>query len=334
MVMAEGMALWVDDMAPVTLKQIIGQQKLVFYFEQCIKLGLVPNITLAGAPGAGKTTLIKCFLHDLGYFDMPGQYEILNASDERGINMVREKLKNAAKKPTLFGLPRLIVLDEGDAITGDAQAAMRAVIEDYSSTTRFIIICNYPNELLEPIISRCPMKTAYPLTRADIDIAVERLKTAKNFTITADAVDVLYRKSRGDLRRFIGMVQDACIMSNFAITKEIVSVDDVAPELAKTILTQCLTNFEQARDVLITTYTQNKDMKSLIEQMFDTAEKIQYVANYTPEENELIARRVQDRIGEIDYRLTQGTNPLVQLVSILAYIRWIRNVPLTCPKAR
>ena len=328
------MDLWVDDFAPIRLVDLIGQKELVYYFQQCIKNGLVPNLTLAGAPGTGKTTIIKCFLHDLGYFDMPGQCEILNASDERGINMVREKLKNSAKKPTLFGLPRLIVLDEGDSITGDAQAAMRAIIEDYSSTTRFIIICNYPNELLEPIVSRCPMKTAFPLNRMDIDVAVERLKQAKNFTITTDAVDVLYKKSRGDLRKFIGMVQDACLMSNFVITKETVAVHDVEPELARTILTTALTNFEQARDVLITTISQNKDIKSLLEQMYDAAEKIQYANNFTAEENELMARKIQDRIAEIDFRLTQGTNTLIQTVSILAYIRYIRYMPLACPKAR
>jgi len=328
------MDLWVDEFAPTKLIDLIGQKELVFYFQQCIKLGLVPNLTLAGAPGTGKTTIIKCFLNDLGYFDMPGQYEILNASDERGINMVREKLKNAAKKPTLFGLPRLIVLDEGDSITGDAQAAMRAVIEDYSSTTRFIIICNYPNELLDPIISRCPMKTAYPLSKTDIEAACKRLQQSKNFSITTEAFDILYTKCRGDLRKFIGMVQDACLMSNFAITKETVALHDVEPELAKTILKTALTNFEQARDVLITTVAQNKDIKSLLEQMFDAAEKIDYAVNITPEENEIIARKIQDRIAEIDYRLTQGTNVLIQLVSILAYIRWIRYMPLTCPKAR
>lgn len=326
------MDLWTEAHSPKTLNDIIGQNDIVVFFKNCVKLRFIPDITLAGKPGTGKTAIVKAFANDLGILTKPGMFIVLNASDERGIGMVREQIKSQAQKPTLYGLPRLIFLDEGDNITKDAQSALRAIIQEFSSNTRFIIACNYPSELLEPIISRCPMKTVYPLSSTDLGCAIDRIQTKEKFQISQDARQLLIDISQGDLRKLIGKLQNAAILSNFDIKIQHIDNNDVSLNTAKKILEIAQQDFGQAREILMTEFFGNKEVKILLQRLFEASQEVRF-SNTVPE-NEIIQRRIQDKISEIDFRLSQGTNIIIQLNSLINYVKLIKYIPIQCPKAR
>lgn len=326
------MDLWTEIYSPKTLDDIIGQNDIVTFFKNCVKLKFIPDITLAGKPGVGKTAIIKAFANDIGILNKPGMFIMLNASDERGIGMVREQIKNQAQKPTLYGLPRLFFLDEGDNITKDAQSAARAIIQEFSSNSRFIIACNYPSELLEPIISRCPMKTVYPLSSTDLGRAIDLIQTKEKFQISQDARQLLIDISHGDLRKLIGKLQNAAILSNFDIKIQHIDNTDVSLNTAKKILEIAQQDFGQAREILMTEFFGNKDIKILLQRLFEASQEVRF--SDTMPENEIIQRRIQDKISEIDFRLSQGTNIIIQLNSLINYVRLIKYIPIQCPKAR
>jgi replication factor C small subunit len=324
------MDLWVEKYEPKTLNEIIGQEKLVNAFKAYIARGFVPNMTLGGEPGLGKTLIVKCYANDAGLMDEPGQYTYLNASDERGIDMVRSTLKMLAMEPLINGQVRLIVLDEGDSITADAQAAMRATIQTFSSNSRFIIIGNYTEKMIDAINSRCPLKTVMPLTKENIVMMVKRIQEKEKFEITQDAVDTLFIAGKGDMRLTIGKLQDAALISNFNIQKHHITTSNTDIETAKKILEIAITDFNQAKEILITEYNTKRDPRELIIKLYKAVDEVMF----SNTNNELMQRSLKERIQEADFRLTQGTNVYIQLDAILNYVKLMYFIPLTCPRAK
>lgn len=331
------MERWVDKWEPKTLDEIVGQKTLVETFKSYVKNNYIPDMTLSGSPGIGKTLIVKCFIQDL--YKMPleeliksGIFVPLNASDDRGIDVVRTTIKSFAQKPSLFKTQRLIFLDEGDSITKDAQAALRALIADCGHNARFIIACNYPNALLEPIISRCPIKEVHPLTKEDVTIMINRIKEKEKFTITQDAIDYLFEICKGDMRLMINKLQDACLISNFAIQKPHIISTNVTLDFAKKIIEISKTNFEQAREMVIVTYSESKDARAIVQKLYEATYHIS-LSDKMPD-NEIMQRRLREKIADTDFRLTQGTNALIQLDSVLNYIRLMNYLPLNCPKVK
>jgi replication factor C small subunit len=327
--------LWTTKYEAKTLDEIIGQKELVAAFKSYVKNRFIPNMTLGGAPGVGKTLIIKCFAHDLGIDQEPGQFEILNASDDRGIDMVRTTLRNMAEKPRMNGgdLPKLICLDEGDAITSDAQGAMRALIQNCSDNARFILTGNYPEEFIAAINSRCPLKVVAPLTKEDATIMIKRIQEKEKFEITQDAIDALFEKSDGDMRLLMNTLQDAAMCSNFNIQRMHVITTEVKIETVKKIIEMALTNYVEARQIMVTTYQSTKDADEILRKMYDASYFVPLTQN--PENNEIMQRRLRDRITEIDFRLTQkGINIFIQLDGLLNYIKLLTFIPLQCSKVK
>ncbi len=324
------MELWVKKYEPITLDQIIGQKEIVQAFKSYIQRNFVPNMTLGGAPGLGKTLIVKCFAHDMGLMDSPGLYHYLNASDERGIDMVRTTLKELAMAPIADNQVRLIVLDEGDSITQDAQAAMRAIIQSFSDNSRFIIIGNYTEDIIDAINSRCPLKVVQPITKDDIITMIKRIQEKEQFKITQDAIDSLFIACKGDMRLMIGKLQDAALISNFDIQKQHITTTDTSIETAKKILEAAMNDFNQAREILATEYNGKKDPKELIKKLYDAID----ITMFSNTNNELMQRSLREKISDIDDRLTRGTNVYIQLDSILNYIKLMYFIPLNCPNTK
>ena len=332
--------LWVDLFEPQSLDQIVGQEELVKAFKEYVKIRHIPNMTISGAPGCGKTLIVKCFATDLGFIKyvdgkqvdlIPGQFYLMNASNSRKIEDVRTSMKRIASKPTFDGMPRLIVLDEFN-YTPEAQAAMRSLMQEYSTNARFVILSNDPSNIIEPIISRCPLKTAKPLTLENVKTIVERIQKLKEFKITLEAIELLFKLTRGDIRAFIGQLQDACLISNYNVQVQHIQTVSVDLQTAKSILEAAQINYDQAREVMITVFTKTRDARGLIEKLYDAT----YITRFSDimPDNEIMQRRIRDRIAEADFRLTQGTNAVIQLDAIINYIRLIKFIPLQCPKSR
>lgn len=326
------MDLWTTKYEPKTLDEIIGQKELVAAFKSYVQRRFIPNMTLGGAPGVGKTLIVKCFAHDLGIDQEPGLFHIFNASDERGIDMVRTTLRNLAEKPTTSNEIKLICLDEGDGITDDAQGAMRGLIQNCSENTRFILTGNYPESFLAAINSRCPLKVVAPLSKEDATIMIKRIQDSEKFTITQDAIDALFEVCDGDMRLLINRLQDAAMCSGFNIQRIHVIQTEVKLETAKKILEIAQSNFVEARQIMVTTYQSTKDAKQILRKLYDAVSYVQFAQN--PEDNEIMQRRLLDRIRETDYYMTQGTNVFIQLDSILNYVGLLHFIPLTCSKVK
>jgi DNA polymerase III delta prime subunit len=262
---------------------------------------------------------------------IPGQFYHMNASVDRSIEMVRTTMKRIASKPTMEGTPRLILLDEFD-YKHDAQGAMKSLMQEYSANTRFIILCNDAKDIIEPIISRCPLKVAQPLTFENVKTLVERIKTKKEFVISPDALEYLYKLTQGDIREFIGKLQDACIISNFDVKIQHLQNVNVDIQTAKSILEAAQINYDSAREVIITTFMKTRDAKDLLEKLYFAT----YITKFSdnPEDNKNISSRLRDKIADKDFYRTQGTNQLMQLDSIINYVQVLKLIPLKCPKSK
>lgn len=330
--------LWEHKYKPHCLDEIIGHKDITHRFKQYVKKRFIPNMTLGGSPGVSKTLLAECFAHDMGMIDwnekneieiqVPGQYQFFNASDSRGIEMVRKELKDKAEKPILNNEPRLIILDEGDNITPDAQAAMRGLIENCSNNARFILTGNYPEEFLEAINSRCPLLVVPPLTKEDITIMIKRIQDKEKFTITQDAMDALFTVSKGDMRLMIKRLQDAHIVSDGNIQKQHITTQDIDLEQAKIILETAIKNYAHARELMMVIYNTSKDSSKILGKLYDAVELVQFSQKIP--DNEILQRKIRDKIAETDYRIQQGTNIIIQLDSILNFVRLLQFVPLNC----
>jgi replication factor C small subunit len=332
--------LWVDIFEPQKLDDIVGQDELVKAFKIYVKDRHIPNMTISGAPGCGKTLLLKCFAVEMGFIKfvngdivdlIPGQFYLLDASKDRGIDVVRTTMKRLSQKPIEEGMPRLIVLDEFN-YTPEAQGAMRALMQECSDNVRFIILTNDDTNIIEPIISRCPMKIAKPTSLENMKTIVERIQKVKEFKITQEAIEMLYNQTQGDTRKFIGQLQDACLISNYNVQTTHIQSISADIQTAKSILEAAQIDYNQAREVMITTFNKTRNAKALLGKLYEAVSLVRF-ADGMPD-NEIIQRRLRERIAETDFRLTQGTNAILQLDALISYIKYIKYIPLQCPKAK
>ena len=166
---------WIEKYRPTKLNEIVGNKRIISNLESISQSGNLPNLILAGPPGTGKTTSVLALAHELLGDNFKKAVIELNASDERGINVVRDKIKRFAQQkiPLPEGRHKIIILDEADSMTSSAQGSMRVTISDYSNTTRFVLACNDSSKIIEAIQSRCTVLRFGKLSSEEIK---ERLK--------------------------------------------------------------------------------------------------------------------------------------------------------------
>jgi replication factor C small subunit len=211
--------LWVEKYRPNKVDGYVfrdaGQKKQILTW---IKDGSIPHLLLSGSPGIGKTTLAKLLLHEL---EIPA-YDILemNASRERGIDEVRDRITNFIRMIP-FGPFKVVLLDEADYLTPDAQAAMRGVMEEYSSTSRFILTCNHPNKIIPAIHSRCQQMHFASIDQIEFTARVATILVEENMEFDLDTLDTYVRVTYPDLRKCINFVQQNCQDGRLIGAKEI-----------------------------------------------------------------------------------------------------------------
>ncbi|KAG2229886.1 hypothetical protein INT48_004012 [Thamnidium elegans] len=201
---------WVEKYRPKTLDDLVSQDNITSTIEKFIEAKKLPHLLFYGPPGTGKTSTILASARQLYGDKFKSMILELNASDDRGIDVVREQIKNFASTRNIYSSGfKLIVLDEADAMTNQAQAALRRVIEKYTKNVRFCIICNYVSRILPAIQSRCTRFRFSPLEKEQIEDRLQVIIDAEHVNLTEDGKEALLRLSKGDMRRALNILQ-AC----------------------------------------------------------------------------------------------------------------------------
>jgi replication factor C small subunit len=318
--------MWVEKYRPTTLKEIINQRDIVTGLSNFSKEpNEIPHLLFSGPAGVGKTTTALCLAKEL--LGEPWRRDTLelNASDERGIKMVRERVKEFAavmKLPTdrdTKKMFRIIILDEADEMTSEAQTALRRIIEDSSRTTRFIIICNYLSQIIEPIQSRCVVFKFRRLSREDVSDHLRSICDKEGIKFEEKALSTIYDATQGDLRHSINILQAAAGMGYISSSNVISSIGLSGKSRVKEIIKLALAGkFYDARIKLfelIQVYgmSENDFLKYANQEAYDL--KLD-----RPDEFAAL-------MAEYDYRLVTGAHPEIQLVSLLAQLGKLGHNP-------
>ncbi len=316
--------IWVEKYRPRKFDEIIGQESIVGRLRSYVESRNLPHLLFAGPAGTGKTTCSIVLARELFGEYWRENFMELNASDERGIRVVRgdpehnvpSKIKNFARTAPLGGAGfKIIFLDEADELTPEAQAALRRTMELYSRNCRFIFSANYPGKIIDPLQSRCAVFQFSPLRDSDIQKCVENIVHAEQLTITKEAVDYIVRYSRGDSRRAVNTLQASAFLSkNIDQNAVYLATSTPDPKEIKLMFEYALDgSFLKARDMLDTMlYERGMSATDLI------ADIHRGVFELALSDDALLD--ILSRIGETEYRIVQGGNDRIQLESLLAQI--------------
>lgn len=201
---------WVEKYRPATLDDVVSHKDITSTIEKFIEKNRLPHLLFYGPPGTGKTSTILAVARRIYGPDYRKQILELNASDDRGIDVVRDQIKQFAETRTLFSKGfKLIILDEADMMTQAAQAALRRVIEQYTKNVRFCIICNYVNKITPAIQSRCTRFRFSPLPITEVQRRLDTVIEAEKVNLSDDGKQALLKLSKGDMRRALNVLQ-AC----------------------------------------------------------------------------------------------------------------------------
>jgi replication factor C small subunit len=317
--------MWIEKYRPKTLNEVVNQKETVEGIKALLKTpATMPHFLFAGPPGTGKSTVALCVARHLMGDNFRSLVLELNASDERGIGVVRERIKGFSQiiQSTSSGVQfGLVILDESDEMTKDAQTALRRIMETSSRTCRFILVCNYQSGIIEPIQSRCSVFRFRQLEEAQ---AVEHLtKICKTEGIEADpkAVKRIFELSEGDLRRAINYLQVAATSSKGG-KLDLATLDKIIPEAENELIRDMLKlaiqgEFMKSRDVMYE--LMGKHGVSGREIIRAANRQIGRIPEITGEKQAEVVRT----LGECDFRLTQGANEDIQISAMLAQLSLI-----------
>ncbi|HEA46400.1 MAG TPA: replication factor C small subunit [Candidatus Pacearchaeota archaeon] len=306
--------IWTEKYRPKKFNEIVGQENIIKKIESLTNSLNIPHLMFAGPAGTGKSTLALVIVKELFGKNWRDSYLELNASDERGIQIVRDKVKNFARTKSLGNVPfKIIFLDEADALTPEAQQALRRTMENYSTTCRFILSCNYSSKIIDPIQSRCAMFRFKLLEKKDIEIIINKIAEGERLQISPESAELIYEGSEGDCRRCINILQSTASISP-AITPELVStlISSAKPKDILVVLDYALSgDFQKSREKLLDVM-----LKESISGQ-DVIKSIQKEIWNLPVEPELKVK-LTEKTGETEFRIVEGSDPFIQLQSLLA----------------
>ncbi|MFH1420909.1 MAG: replication factor C small subunit [Candidatus Aenigmatarchaeota archaeon] len=306
--------IWTEKYRPKKLAEVVGQKHNTERLQALIDKRSLPHCIFSGPAGTGKTTTALCIAHELYGETWHNNFLELNASDERGIDTVRTKVKDFARtRPLGDNTFKIIYLDEADSLTKDAQHALRRTMEKYSETSRFILACNWSSRLISPIQSRAAVFRFKPLTKEEMTGFLKNISQKEDVSIDSEAIDAIIYLAEGDLRKAINILQTAASQDTRVSEETIYSTTSSAdPEAVAKMLKFAISgSFEQARNVLL---------QLLIEQGLSGEDIVKEIHRQIFALDVPSKRKVDmmAKLGDYEFRLSEGANPLVQLEAMLA----------------
>ena len=307
-------ALWTEKYRPSDFSEIKGQKEIVKRVKAFVEQQNLPHLLFTGPAGVGKTSLALVIAKNLFKDIWHQNFLELNASDERGIDVVRNKVKDFARTRAIGNVPfKIIYLDECDALTREAQQALRRTMENYTQTCRFILSANYSSKIIEPIQSRCVVFRFRQLDKKDILTIIEKIAEDEKLKIDEKAKEALYEISEGDCRKLENILQSSAAITDHITEDLIHSMASIAkPKEVREVLELALGNkFIEARNKLLDLMLSyglagidiiKQIQKEILELNIDNRSKMLLI----------------ERCGEIEFRLTEGSDEFIQLEALLS----------------
>jgi replication factor C small subunit len=308
--------MWTEKYRPQKLDEIVNQKDIIKGISNLIKGRDLPHMLFSGPAGVGKTTAALCIVKELFGESWQNNVLQLNASDERGIKMVREKVKEFTRWGSPTGeqevkeLFKIIILDEADEMTSEAQTALRRMMEDGARTTRFIIICNYLSQIIEPIQSRCVVFRFTRPPKQDVLNHVEAIAKREGVKYDEKALVQIYDATGGDLRQSINIMQAAAGMGAINSSNVVSAIGLSGRSKVGDIVKLAISGkFNEARAKLLELtqvygMSEGDFMKYANQEAFDM--KLEKPGEFA------------EIMAEYDYRLASGAHPEIQMAALLA----------------
>jgi len=312
--MEDSHTIWIEKYRPTKLSEIVGQNEIVERLSSYVTTGNLPHLLFTGSAGVGKTTaavtLAREFFKDMWQMN----FREMNASDERGIDVVRNQIKQFARTSPLGDATfKILFLDEADALTTDAQAALRRTMESYAHTCRFILSCNYSSKIIDPIQSRCAIYRFKPLRGDAVKEGACRIAAREGLTITPAAMDAIVYIAQGDMRKAINALQGAAIISTTVDEKMVYAITSTArPDEINELLDLSLKGEFDTAESLLANLLHERGIapNELINQC--------YRAIVKKEMDKRLKVELIDHLGETDFRLSEGASSDIQMEAMIA----------------
>lgn len=312
--------IWTEKYRPSDFSEVKGQKDIVSRVKAFVEKKNMPHLLFAGPAGVGKSTLAIIIAKKLFGESWKNNFLELNSSDERGIDTVRVKVKDFARTRAIGNVPfKIIFLDECDALTKEAQQALRRTMENYTQTTRFILSCNYSSRVIDPIQSRCTLFKFKPLPDEEMNKVIDVVCEKENLNVDETAKKALCEVSNGDCRRMENVLQACAALGNTITQESIFQMASVAkPEEVLQALNLAAKNqFMEAKKLL------HKTMLTYGLSGLDVIKQIQAQAWKTDLQDDKKLSLVK-YCGEVEFRMVEGSDDFIQLESLLAYISMLK----------
>tara|TARA_Y100000310_G_C20692579_1_gene823300 strand:+ start:31 stop:1008 length:978 start_codon:yes stop_codon:yes gene_type:complete len=306
--------IWTEKYRPSNFSEMYGQEEIVRKIKAFVEKKNMPHLLFSGPAGVGKTTLALVIAREL-YGDIwRNNFLETNASDERGIDVIRIKVKDFARTKSVgTDLPKIVYLDECDSLTKEAQQALRRTMETYSGTARFILSCNFSSKMIDPIQSRCAVFRFKPLSINGMNSIIDAISKKEGLSLSDEAKTALYDLSGGDVRRVINTLQSCAVLNKTIDVSTLYEVSNFAKptEIDSVIKISLNGEFSKARDKLLEIML-NYGLGGL-----DIIKQIQSeILNLDVDDMQRL--RMIEKCGEVEFRLVEGSDEFIQLEGLLA----------------